>query len=89
MPRKEIVKQKENTCGASNNAAVQSTKLLRDTTSPPPPPPFSIDREVTRVMPVYLNQYRDGRRLPTPEKVAVMELSKLRAPPPGEAPENS
>ena len=46
-----------------------------DTTSPPPPPPFSIDREVTRVMPVYLNQYRDGRRLPTPEKVAVMELS--------------
>ena len=46
-----------------------------DLTSPPPPPHFSIDREATRVMPVYLNQYRDGRRLPTPEKVAVMELS--------------
>jgi hypothetical protein len=46
-----------------------------DITSPPPPPHFSIDREATRVMPVYLNQYRDGRRLPTPEKVAVMELS--------------
>lgn len=46
-----------------------------DITSPPPPPHFSIDREATRIMPVYLNQYRDGRRLPTPEKVAVMELS--------------
>lgn len=43
--------------------------------SPPPPPHFSVEREATRIMPVYLNQYRDGRRVPTPEKVAVMELS--------------
>lgn len=53
----------------------QAQNIYGDITSPPPPPHFSIDREVTRVMPVYLNQYRDGRRLPTPEKVAVMELA--------------
>ena len=53
----------------------QSRGSFGETSSPPPPPPFSIEREVTRVMPVYLNQYSDGRRLPTPEKVAVMELS--------------
>lgn len=53
----------------------QAQNFYGETSSPPPPPPFSIDREVTRVMPVYLNQFRDGRRLPTPEKVAVMELS--------------
>ncbi|KAH3726407.1 uncharacterized protein LOC127853668 [Dreissena polymorpha] len=53
----------------------QAQNFYGDTSAPPPPPPFSIDREVTRVMPVYLNQYRDGRRLPTPEKVAVLELS--------------
>ncbi|XP_045198849.2 uncharacterized protein LOC123553173 [Mercenaria mercenaria] len=53
----------------------QAQNFYGDITSPPPPPHFSIDREATRVMPVYLNQYRDGRRLPTPEKVAVMELS--------------
>ncbi|KAK3605181.1 hypothetical protein CHS0354_012988 [Potamilus streckersoni] len=41
-----------------------------------PPPPFSIEREATRSMPVFLSQFRDGKtRLPTPEKVAIMELS--------------
>lgn len=53
----------------------KAQNIYGDLTSPPPPPHFSIDREATRVMPVYLNQYRDGRRLPTPEKVAVMELA--------------
>jgi hypothetical protein len=53
----------------------QAQNFYGDISSPPPPPHFSIDREATRIMPVYLNQYRDGRRLPTPEKVAVMELS--------------
>lgn len=54
----------------------QAQNFCGDTvTSPPLPPHFSIDREVTRAMPVYLNLYRDGRRLPTPEKEAVMELS--------------
>ncbi|KAL4233596.1 hypothetical protein ACF0H5_008277 [Mactra antiquata] len=53
----------------------QAQNVYGDLSSPPPPPHFSIDREATRIMPVYLNQYRDGRRLPTPEKVAVMELS--------------
>lgn len=54
----------------------QAQNYYGETASPAPPTPsFSIDREITRVMPVYLNQFRDGRRLPTPEKVAVMELS--------------
>ncbi|KAH3726406.1 hypothetical protein DPMN_052453 [Dreissena polymorpha] len=53
----------------------QAQNLYGDTSGPPPQPPFFIDREVTRVMPVYLNQYRYGRRLPTPEKDAVLELS--------------
>lgn len=53
----------------------QAQNFYGDISSPPPPPHFSIDREATRIMPVYLSQYRDGRRLPTPEKVAVMELS--------------
>lgn len=54
----------------------QSQVFYDENRSPPPPPHFSLDRESTRMMPVYLSRYRDGRhRLPTPEKVAVMELS--------------
>lgn len=51
----------------------QSQVFYDENRSPPPPPHFSLDRESTRMMPVYLSRYRDGRhRLPTPEKVCVL-----------------
>ena len=54
----------------------QAQPVYGENSSPPPPPPFSVEREATRVMPIYLSHFRDGRhRLPTPEKIAVMELS--------------